>query len=33
MAEAMETMKPTCGGGGSNPDDYDLPLHVLALCE
>jgi len=29
----MATMKPTCGGGGSNPDDYDLPLHVLALCE
>ncbi|KAL2075115.1 hypothetical protein VTL71DRAFT_57 [Oculimacula yallundae] len=24
-------VKPQCGGGGANKDDYDLPLHVAAL--
>lgn len=31
--EAVPAAKPQCGGGGANKDDYDLPLHVAALCE
>ncbi|CZT52578.1 related to low affininty zinc transporter [Rhynchosporium secalis] len=30
MSDAV-TVKPQCGGGGANKDDYDLPLHVAAL--
>jgi len=31
MSEISEP-RPKCGGGGINADDYDLPLHVVALC-
>ncbi|KAL2222376.1 ZIP zinc transporter [Thermoascus aurantiacus ATCC 26904] len=30
MSEISEP-RPKCGGGGINADDYDLPLHVIAL--
>jgi hypothetical protein len=30
----MSNTKPQCGGGNqSGADDYDLPLHVAAICE
>jgi hypothetical protein len=25
--------KPQCGGEGFDPDSYDLPLHVAAVCK
>lgn len=25
--------RPQCGGGNVNEDDYDLPLHVAAVCK
>jgi hypothetical protein len=32
MAENME--KPVCGGdSGGEAAEYDLPLHVIGLCE
>jgi hypothetical protein len=31
MSEATE--KPKCGGGGASLDDYDLPLHAVAVRE
>jgi hypothetical protein len=31
---AAVVAKPTCGSGqDSNPDDYDLPLHIAAVCK
>lgn len=32
MAEEVESTKPVCGGG-EEVGEYDLPLHVAALCE
>lgn len=31
MAEEMANMKPACGSG-EEVGEYDLPLHVVALC-
>jgi hypothetical protein len=25
--------QPKCGGGGLNEGDYDLPLHIAAVCK
>lgn len=25
--------KPVCGGEAFNPDDYDFPLHLAAVCK
>lgn len=33
IMEAVAAVKPQCGGGGAKADDYDLPLHVAALCQ
>lgn len=32
MAEEMANMKPACGSG-EEAGEYDLPLHVVALCK
>lgn len=32
MAEEVESTKPVCGGG-EEVGEYDLPLHVAALCK
>lgn len=32
MAEEVENTKPVCGGG-EEAGEYDLPLHVAALCK
>ena len=31
--EALEGVKPQCGGGaGGDEEEYDLPLHIAAVC-
>jgi hypothetical protein len=33
-AAAAVVAKPVCGSGtDSNPEDYDLPLHIAAVCK
>jgi hypothetical protein len=33
VAAVIDT-KPKCGSGESNnPEDYDLPLHIAAVCK
>jgi hypothetical protein len=33
MAEGMEKVKPICGADKADAGEYDLPLHVAAVCE
>lgn len=30
---AVSTRKPHCGGGAADQSNYDLPLHIVTLCQ